>query len=124
MVQLNSFLTNVFVCVCKPFSVSYIFFLKAGYPALSVGVEKCSGKEWSGSRSSQAGRNRGSCSIALPAGPSARISRPSLEREAHWTCKLYMPQDRGRPGPKSGSGWVGELGGGSVLGTFWIALEM
>jgi hypothetical protein len=22
-------------------------------------------------------------------------SRPSLEREAHWTCKLYMPQYRG-----------------------------
>jgi hypothetical protein len=39
-------------------------------------------------------------------------SRPSLEREAHWTCKLYMPQCRGTPGPKSGSGWVGELGGG------------
>jgi hypothetical protein len=27
------------------------------------------------------------------------------------TCKLYMPQYRGTPGPKSGSGWVeyGEL---------------
>jgi hypothetical protein len=37
---------------------------------------------------------------------------PSLEREAHWTCKLYMPQYRGTPGPKSGSGWVGEWGGG------------
>jgi hypothetical protein len=31
-------------------------------------------------------------------------SRPSLEREAHWTCKLYMPQYRGTPGPKTGSG--------------------
>ena len=34
----------------------------------------------------------------------------------HWkerpTCKLYMPQYRGTPGPKRGSGWVGELGGG------------
>jgi hypothetical protein len=30
----------------------------------------------------------------------------------HWTCKLYMPQYRGTPGPKSGSGWVGEWGGG------------
>jgi hypothetical protein len=39
-------------------------------------------------------------------------SWPSLEREAHWTCKLYMPQYRGMPGPKSGSGWVGEWGGG------------
>jgi hypothetical protein len=50
-------------------------------------------------------------------------SRPSLEREAHWTHKLYMPQYRGTPGPKSGSGWVGELGG-RVWGTFGIALEM
>jgi hypothetical protein len=31
-------------------------------------------------------------------------SRPSLEREAHWTCKLYIAQYRGTPGPKSGSG--------------------
>jgi hypothetical protein len=44
-------------------------------------------------------------------------SRPSLEREAHWTCKLYMPQYRGTPGPKSGSGWVEEWGGyGGLLG--------
>jgi hypothetical protein len=35
-------------------------------------------------------------------------SQPSLEREAHWSCKLYMSQYRGMPGPKSGSGWVGE----------------
>jgi hypothetical protein len=35
-------------------------------------------------------------------------SRPSVEREAHWTCKLYTPQYRGMPGPKSESGWVGE----------------
>jgi hypothetical protein len=39
-------------------------------------------------------------------------SRPSLEREAHWTCKLYMPQYRGMPGPKNGNGWVGKWGGG------------
>jgi hypothetical protein len=25
----------------------------------------------------------------------------SLEREAHWTHKLYMPQYRGMPGPKN-----------------------
>jgi hypothetical protein len=37
-------------------------------------------------------------------------SRPSLQREAHWTCKLYMY--RGNPGPKRGSGWVGDCGGG------------
>jgi hypothetical protein len=35
-------------------------------------------------------------------------SQPSVEREAHWSCKLYMPQYRGTPGPRSGSGWVGE----------------
>jgi hypothetical protein len=35
-------------------------------------------------------------------------SRPSLEREAHWTRKLYMPQYRGMPGPRSGSGCLGE----------------
>ena len=45
-------------------------------------------------------------------------SRPSLGKEALWSCKLYMPQYRGTPGPKSGSGW------GSVWGTFGIALEM
>ena len=39
-------------------------------------------------------------------------SQSSLEREAHWSCKLYMPQYRGTPGPKSGSGWVGEWGKG------------
>jgi hypothetical protein len=49
-------------------------------------------------------------------------SWPSLEREPHWLCKLYMPQHRGMPGPKIWSGWVGELGG--VWGTFGIALEM
>jgi hypothetical protein len=37
--------------------------------------------------------------------------------------KLYMPQYRGMPGPKSGSGWVGGWGG-EGLGTFGIALEM
>jgi hypothetical protein len=38
-------------------------------------------------------------------------SRPSLGREAPWYCKLYMPQYRGMPGPRSGSGWVGGQGG-------------
>ena len=47
-------------------------------------------------------------------------SRPSTEREAHWACKLHMPQYRGMPGPKSESGWVGEWGG-RVRGTFGIA---
>jgi hypothetical protein len=41
-------------------------------------------------------------------------SRPSLGKEATWYCKLYMPQYRGTPGPRSGSGWVGKQGRGSV----------
>ena len=35
-----------------------------------------------------------------------------------------MPQYRGTPGPRSGSGWIGEQGGGRVQGTFGIAFEM
>jgi hypothetical protein len=42
-------------------------------------------------------------------------SQSSLEREAHWSCKLYMPQYRGMPGPKSGSGGV-------VMGDFWDSI--
>jgi hypothetical protein len=41
-------------------------------------------------------------------------SRPSLEREAPRSCKLYMPQYSGTPGPRSGSGWVGKQGRGRV----------
>jgi hypothetical protein len=51
-------------------------------------------------------------------------SRPSLEREAPWSCKLYLPQYRGTPGPRSGSGWVGECVCGRVWGTFGIAFEV
>jgi hypothetical protein len=47
-----------------------------------------------------------------------------LGREAPWSCKLYMPQYRGMPGPRSRSGWVGEQGGGRVWGTFGIAFEI
>jgi hypothetical protein len=35
-----------------------------------------------------------------------------------------MPQCRGMPGPRRGSGWVGQQGGGRVYGTFGIAFEM
>jgi hypothetical protein len=44
----------------------------------------------------------------------------------HWKerPKLYMPQYRGTPGPRSGSGWEGEQGGERVQGTFGIAFEM
>ena len=41
-------------------------------------------------------------------------------REAHWSCKLYIPQYRGTPGPRSGSGLVGEWGEG--IGDFWDSI--
>jgi hypothetical protein len=41
-------------------------------------------------------------------------SWPSLGREAPWYCKPYVPQYRGMPGPRSGSGWVGKQGRGRV----------
>jgi hypothetical protein len=43
-----------------------------------------------------------------------RPSGPSLGRKAPWSCKLYMPQYRGTPGPRNGITWVGEQGGGRV----------
>jgi hypothetical protein len=45
----------------------------------------------------------------------------------HWeerplgSCKLYMPQYRGTPGPKSGSGWEGDWGVG--MGDFRESIE-
>jgi hypothetical protein len=45
-------------------------------------------------------------------------SRPSLEREAHWTCKLYMPQYRGMPGIKKKWKCKGREVGGEGVGTF------
>jgi hypothetical protein len=44
-----------------------------------------------------------------------------VEREAHWSCKLYIPQYRGMPGPRSGSGWVGEWVWEGV-GDFWDSI--
>jgi hypothetical protein len=35
---------------------------------------------------------------------------PPVEREAPRSCKLYMPQYRGTPGPRNGSECVGEQG--------------
>jgi hypothetical protein len=46
-----------------------------------------------------------------------------VEREAHWSCKLYIPQYRGTPGTRSGGWWWREVGG-KVRGTFGVALEM
>jgi hypothetical protein len=47
-----------------------------------------------------------------------------LGRKAPWSCKVYIPQYRVTPGPRSGNGWVGEHGGGRVQGTIGIAFEM
>jgi hypothetical protein len=52
----------------------------------------------------------------------AYVSEDSLVghhwKEAHWSCKRYMPQYRGKLGPRNGSGWVGEWVGeyGGLLG--------
>jgi hypothetical protein len=53
----------------------------------------------------------------------AEVGLP-VGRDAPWCCKLYKPQYRGMPGPRSGSGWVGKQGRGRVYGTFGIAFEM
>jgi hypothetical protein len=50
-------------------------------------------------------------------------SRPSVEREAHWSCKLYMSRYRGNQGQEVGVGGLGSEWG-SLCRTFWIALEM
>jgi hypothetical protein len=49
-------------------------------------------------------------------------SRPSLEREAHWTHKLKCPSTGECQGQKNGNGWVGKWGGGGyggLLGKHW-----
>ena len=51
----------------------------------------------------------------------AYVSKDGLVGEAHWTHKLYMPQYRGTPGPKRGSGWVGEWGWVG-MGDFWYSI--
>jgi hypothetical protein len=48
---------------------------------------------------------------------------PSWPSLAPWSCKLYMPQYRGAPGPRSGSGWVGDVAG-RIWETFGIAFEL
>jgi hypothetical protein len=50
------------------------------------------------------------CSIRWP-------SPPSLGREAPWYCKLYMPQYRGTPGPRTGGGGGGGRGAEQGEGT-------
>jgi hypothetical protein len=47
--------------------------------------------------------------------PATYVSK--VEREAHWTCKLYMPQYSVMPGPISGSE-RGD-GRGEGMGDFW-----
>jgi hypothetical protein len=65
----------------------------------------------------------------LTSTPRARVSscicsriwpiRPSLGREAPWSCKLFMPQNGRKPGQRSWSRWVVEWWGeglGGLLG--------
>jgi hypothetical protein len=40
-----------------------------------------------------------------------------VEREALWSCKLYLPQYRGTPEQRSRSGWVEEQ-----VGDFWDSI--
>jgi hypothetical protein len=47
--------------------------------------------------------------------------RPSEKREAHWSCRPYMPQYMGKPGPRGGSGWLGEWVWDGV-GDFWDSI--
>ena len=47
--------------------------------------------------------------------------RPSVEREAQRLCKLYLPQYRGMPGPRSGSGWAWKWVG-ECVGDFWDSI--
>jgi hypothetical protein len=42
--------------------------------------------------------------VALLSGYVLPLSEVNMGREAHWTCKLYMPQYWGTPGPKMGVG--------------------
>jgi hypothetical protein len=39
-----------------------------------------------------------------------------IMRRGSWSCKDHMPQYRGMPEPGSGSGCVGEQGGGGFRG--------
>jgi hypothetical protein len=41
-------------------------------------------------------------------------SQPSVEREVHLSCQLYMPQYRGKPGQ--------EVGVGERVGDFWDSI--
>ena len=41
-------------------------------------------------------------------------SWPSMGGKAPWSCEDHMPQYRGMPGPRNGSGWIGEQGRGRV----------
>jgi hypothetical protein len=40
------------------------------------------------------------------------------DREVHWSCKLYIPQYRGTPEPRSGSGCCRGVVG-EDMGDFW-----
>jgi hypothetical protein len=96
-------------------------------PAISLGSLYCVSLHWSTLHSVLSGTTIWTNQYP----PGARVSSciwirrwptlPSVEREAHWSCKLYMPQYRGMPGSRSGSRWVGEWVGERV-GDFWDSI--
>jgi hypothetical protein len=53
-------------------------------------------------------------SMHFSTGQQRQLKSVNKRSEAFWYCKLYMPQYRGMPGPRSGSKWVGEQGGGRI----------
>jgi hypothetical protein len=61
-------------------------------------------------------------SLAAYVAEDGLVGQTSVEREAHWSCKLYMPQYRGTPGPESGSGGGGREVGGEGMRDFWDSI--
>jgi hypothetical protein len=61
-------------------------------------------------------------SLAVYVSEDVLVGHQWEESQSPWSCKLYMPKYRGRPGPKSGNGGGSE--GRRAWGTFGIALEM
>ena len=58
-------------------------------------------------------------SLAVYVSEDGLVDHQWKERPISLAISLYMPQYRGTPGPRSGSGWVGEWGG---MGDFWDSI--
>jgi hypothetical protein len=118
--------TQTCVCVCVHMNICTLYFHVSSlvtshvYKYACIGTQACietQREHWVSSSNilnPRACVSRGICIRRWP-------SWPSLEREAHWSCKLYMPQYRGTSGLRSGSGWLGEWVGERV-GDFWDSI--